>query len=61
MMQEPEIRCPKCGSGQITAHKRGLSLRNAAIGAGVGLLTAGIGIGAAAGALVGMNKMALTH
>ncbi len=35
-------------------------MKNAAIGAGVGLLTLGLGVGAAGGALVGMNKVVCT-
>jgi tellurium resistance protein TerD len=45
-----EIKCPKCGSEQITAQKKGFSLGKAVVGT---LLVGPIG---AAGGLIGSNK-----
>ncbi len=48
-----EVACPKCGSTQISANKKGFSGKKAVVGA---ILTGGIGI--AAGTL-GSNKIRL--
>ena len=42
-----EIRCPKCGSTQLTANKKGFGLGKALIFGGVGLL----------GGFLGSNKI----
>jgi hypothetical protein len=47
LSKKGEIRCPKCGSSQITANKQGYKVGRAV---GVGLLTFGIG-GLVAGAI----------
>lgn len=49
-----EIRCPKCGSQQLTANKKGFSGKKAVAGA---ILTGGVGI--LAGTL-GSNKIKIT-
>jgi hypothetical protein len=49
-----EIKCPKCGSNQITANKKGFSGKKAVAGA---VLTGGIGL--LAGTL-GSNKVMIT-
>lgn len=49
-----EILCPKCGSNQITANKKGFSGKKAAAGA---LLTGGIGLLAGT---IGSNKVKIT-
>lgn len=63
MKQQPQqseepVRCPRCGSEQITANKRGFNLKRAV---GVGILTFGVASvpGVAAG-LIGRNKVVLT-
>ena len=52
--KEEPIRCPKCGSAQITANKKGFSAGKAVAGA----VVAG-GIGLAAGG-IGSNKIICT-
>lgn len=49
-----EIKCPKCGSTQITANKKGFGLGKAAAGA---FLAGPIGL---AGGLLGSNKVVIT-
>lgn len=49
-----EIKCPKCGSSQITANKKGFSAGKAAAGV---VLTGGIGLAAGA---IGRNKIFIT-
>jgi len=49
-----EIHCPKCGSTQITATKKGFSGKKAVVG---GLLTGGIGLLAGT---IGSNKIMIT-
>jgi DNA-directed RNA polymerase subunit RPC12/RpoP len=57
MKQNDEpIRCPKCGSSQIHAHKRGFKTGRAAAGF---LITGWLDVTAIAGA-AGMNKIRLT-
>lgn len=51
-----EVKCPKCGSNQITANKKGFSTGRAIAG---GLLTGNIWVAAAAGG-VGMNEIQIT-
>ncbi len=51
-----EIKCPKCGSNQITANKKGFSTGRAIAG---GLITGNIWVAAAAGG-VGMNEIQIT-
>ena len=53
-MAEQQILCPKCGSDQVTANKKGFSGRKAVAGA---VLTGGIGL--LAGTL-GSNKIKIT-
>ncbi|MCD2422084.1 hypothetical protein LQ567_04875 [Niabella pedocola] len=53
-MSQDLIKCPKCGSSQIAAGKKGFSGKKAVVG---GLLTGGIGI--LAGTL-GSNKVKIT-
>lgn len=53
-MTEEKITCPKCGSDQLTAGKRGFKLGRAIVGS---VLT--LGVGAVAG-LAGRNKMEIT-
>lgn len=50
----PKITCPKCGSDQITANKKGFSAGKAVVG---GLLTGGIGLAAGA---IGSGKIKIT-
>ena len=50
-MTVPEIKCPKCGSTQLTANKKGFSGTKAVGGA---LLTGGIGLLAGT---IGSNKI----
>ncbi len=49
-----EIKCPKCGSTQLTANKKGFSGKKAVIG---GLLTGGIGLFAGT---LGSKKIRIT-
>ena len=49
-----ELQCPRCGSNQITANKKGFSGRNAIAGA---FLTGGIGLLAGT---IGSNKVKIT-
>ncbi len=49
-----EIRCPKCGSSQLTANKKGFSGKQAVGGA---ILTGGIGLLAGT---IGSNKINIT-
>jgi predicted RNA-binding Zn-ribbon protein involved in translation (DUF1610 family) len=53
-MLEDRIKCPNCGSSQITAQKKGFSIGRAAAGA---ILTGGIGLAAGA---IGKNKIIIT-
>ena len=53
-MAEQEIKCPKCGSTQLTANKKGFGLGKAAIG---GILTGGIGL---LGGFIGSGKVVIT-
>lgn len=53
-MITPEIRCPKCGSTQLTANKKGFSGTKAVGGA---ILTGGIGLLAGT---IGSNKINIT-
>ena len=53
-MASPEIKCPKCGSTQLTANKKGFSGKKAVGGA---LLTGGIGLLAGT---IGSNKIKIT-
>lgn len=50
----PKVTCPKCGSDQITANKKGFSAGKAVVG---GLLTGGIGLAAGA---IGSGKIKIT-
>src|SRR5690348_18476491 len=52
--QNAELKCPRCGSNQLTANKKGFSRKKAVAGA---VLTGGIGI--LAGTL-GSNKIKIT-
>lgn len=52
-MTEEKITCPKCGSNQIVAGKRGFSLGKAIVGSAFTL-----GVGAVAG-LAGKNKIVI--
>jgi len=54
MNSSDEIRCPKCGSNQLTANKKGFSGKKAAVGA---VLTGGIGLLAGT---IGSNKIIIT-
>lgn len=54
MAQTTEIKCPKCGSTQLTANKKGFSGSKAIVG---GLLTGGIGLFAG---FHGSNKIQIT-
>jgi hypothetical protein len=54
MEQSNEIKCPKCGSNQVTANKKGFSGRKAVAGA---VLTGGIGLLAGT---IGSNKIKIT-
>ena len=49
-----EVKCPKCGSNQIVANKKGFSGKKAVVG---GLLTGGIGLLAGT---IGSNKVKIT-
>jgi len=49
-----EIKCPKCGSNQLTANKKGFSEKKAVVG---GLLTGGVGLLAGT---IGSNKVKIT-
>jgi len=49
-----EVLCPKCGSDQITANKKGFSGKKAIVG---GLLTGGVGLLAGT---IGSNKVKIT-
>ncbi|MBK9505833.1 MAG: hypothetical protein WBP31_06465 [Chitinophagales bacterium] len=49
-----EVLCPKCGSDQITANKKGFSGKKAVVG---GLLTGGVGLLAGT---IGSNKVKIT-
>lgn len=49
-----EVLCPKCGSNQITAHKKGFSGKKAVAGA---VLTGGVGLLAGT---IGSNKIKIT-
>lgn len=51
---ENQIRCPKCGSTQISANKKGFSGKKAVAGA---VLTGGIGVLAGT---IGSNKILIT-
>lgn len=51
---ENSVKCPKCGSTQITANKKGFGLGKAAIG---GLATGGIGLLAG---FIGSGKIRIT-
>jgi predicted RNA-binding Zn-ribbon protein involved in translation (DUF1610 family) len=51
---DSKIVCPKCGSDQITANKKGFSGKKAVIG---GILTGGIGLLAGT---IGSNKVKIT-
>lgn len=51
---ENEIKCPKCGSAQLTANKKGFGVGKAAAGA---ILTGGIGLLAGG---IGSNKILIT-
>lgn len=53
-MAEDEIKCPKCGSTQITPHKQGFSLGAGAAG---GFLLGPVGLLAG---LIGGNKIKVT-
>ena len=53
-MTVPEIKCPKCGSTQLTANKKGFSGAKAVGGA---FLTGGIGLLAGT---IGSNKIKIT-
>jgi DNA-directed RNA polymerase subunit RPC12/RpoP len=53
-MTTPEIKCPKCGSTQLTANKKGFSGAQAVGGA---ILTGGIGLLAGT---IGSNKIKIT-
>ena len=50
----PKVTCPKCGSDQISANKKGFSAGKAVVG---GLLTGGIGLAAGA---IGSGKIKIT-
>lgn len=51
---ETEVRCPTCGSTQVTAAKKGFGLGKAAIG---GVLLGGVGL---LGGFVGSRKVQIT-
>lgn len=53
-MDEPVVHCPKCGSTQITANKKGFSGTKAVAGA---VITGGIGLLAGT---IGSNKIKIT-
>lgn len=52
--QFDEIRCPKCGSTQLTANKKGFGLGKALIG---GVIFGGVGL---LGGFLGSNKIKIT-
>ncbi|MEE9214112.1 MAG: hypothetical protein V3U54_04840 [Thermodesulfobacteriota bacterium] len=52
--EEDPIKCPKCGSAQLTANKQGFGPGKAAIG---GVLTGGIGLLAG---FIGSGKLKIT-
>ena len=52
--KEEQIKCPYCGSTQLTANKKGFGLGKAAVG---GLLTGGIGL---LGGFIGSGKVKIT-
>jgi DNA-directed RNA polymerase subunit RPC12/RpoP len=54
MNTSDEIRCPKCGSNQLAANKKGFSGKKAVAGA---ILTGGIGLLAGT---IGSNKIIIT-
>jgi predicted RNA-binding Zn-ribbon protein involved in translation (DUF1610 family) len=54
MEQTTEIKCPKCGSNQITANKKGFSGGKALVG---GVLTGGVGLLAGT---IGSKKIIIT-
>jgi predicted RNA-binding Zn-ribbon protein involved in translation (DUF1610 family) len=54
MEQTTEIRCPKCGSNQIAANKKGFSGGKALVG---GILTGGVGLLAGT---IGSKKLIIT-
>ena len=51
-----EVKCPKCGSSQISANKKGFNTGRAIAG---GLISGNIWVAAAAGG-IGMNELKLT-
>lgn len=51
---DEKVRCPKCGSTQISANKKGFGLGKAAVG---GALTGGVGL---LGGFIGSNKVEIT-
>jgi len=51
MDEENQVKCPKCGSTQITADKKGFGLGKAAIG---GLILGPVGL---LGGLIGSKKV----
>ena len=53
-IQEEPIKCPKCGSAQLTANQKGFGIGKAAIG---GILTGGIGL---LGGFIGSKKVKIT-
>jgi len=53
-MKQPQIKCPRCGSTQLTANKKGFSGAQALGGA---ILTGGIGLLAGT---IGSNKIKIT-
>lgn len=53
-MEAPQVQCPKCGSQQLSAHKKGFSGKKAVVG---GLLTGGLGLMAGT---IGSNKIIIT-
>ena len=53
-MPDNEVKCPKCGSNQITANQKGFGLGKAAIG---GLLLGPFGL---LGGMVGSKKVKIT-
>ena len=52
--KEEQIKCPDCGSTQLSANKKGFGLGKAAVG---GLLTGGIGL---LGGFLGSGKVKIT-
>ena len=53
-MQDEPIHCPNCGSQQLTANKKGLSITKAALG---GFLLGPVGLAAGA---IGKDKIRIT-